>query len=141
MNAGGWLSNFDNGSLHLSYNFTTHGHNFGAMYLIKGGTNLGGGWKEGEDGYLTHSLFLSYGLKHRQRFFQVSAMAGPTINGGKGDEDSAHPGEFLNAGLGANVQALFTLLPEIGIGFELMGNLNPHNSYAIGHVTASIIID
>lgn len=71
---------------------------------------------------------IAAGQRYSKRFIMAAVFAGPSLN--YEHEFSLHPKRPVYAGFHFNQQIFFKPIPEIGLGIELMQNVNAYKSFA-----------
>ena len=120
--------NNNGATLNLSYSFNI-GHNFyKAGYSAKGDilhTSV-----PAKDGYQYQAVDVSIGKRWQSEWFQAALFAGPAYVFGKKRITYGNNEDYHTVGLNTDLQLLFRLANEVGIGVGLYGNVNFDHSYA-----------
>ncbi len=116
-----------NVSLNFNYIFSSHNNFYKVGYFIRGGFSQNP--SIGDDGYLYNSFDISIGKRLQTEWFQVAFFAGPSYVFGKKQISEDNDEKFNTIGLETDVQLLFRLANEVGIGIGLYGNLNFEKSF------------
>ena len=115
-----------NTNINLNYSFSIADNFYKVAYLKRGGLLT----RTGKDGYLYNAVDISIGKRLKSEWFQTSLFVGPSYIFG---EKNVTPGKyerFNTVGLETDLQLLFRLANEIGIGIGLYGNFNFKNNYS-----------
>ena len=114
--------------VNFDYSFSFHNSFYKIGYLAKGTAVLGGF----EDDHLKiKSVDFSIGRRFQSKWFQAAFFAGPAyIFGEKLLLAPYSIKKFNSVGIKSDIQLLFRLANEVGIGVGLYGNLNPIKNYA-----------
>ena len=115
-----------NTSVNFNYSFSLGDNFFKAGYLKRGGLLT----ITGKDGYLYNTIDISIGRRLQSEWFQASLFAGPTYIFGEKRVPSNDNEKYNAIGLNTDLQLLFRLANEVGIGLGLYGNLNFEKNYA-----------
>ena len=112
-------------ALNLSYNFSLAEKFFKVGYLLKCGM-MGG---LAEDGFLHKSIDISIGDRWQSEWFQSSLFAGPAFIFGEKKNSTGDRENYNTIGVETELQFLFRMANEVGIGLGLYGNLNFQKSF------------
>ncbi len=119
-----------NYSFSPSFSFLTGGTFFKVGYLTKGGFSFNRNIGVGEDGFLYNTIDLSIGKRLLSERFIACLFLGPSYIYGEERTPYGPYYKFRTFGLESDIQLLFRLANEVGIGVGLYGNLNFVNNYA-----------
>lgn len=125
MTVGGWINK--DVSLNLNYNFSLVNNFYKVGYFIRGGFSQNP--SVGEDGYLFNSIDISIGKRLQSEWFQASVFGGPSYVFGQKRVSSNDTEKYHTVGLETDIQLLFRVANEIGIGIGFYGNLNFTKNY------------
>lgn len=123
---GGWVER--NASLNLNYSFSICDNFYKVGYFIRGGFSQSP--SVGDDGYLFNTIDISIGKRFQSEWFQASVFAGPSYIYGEKRISQGNNENYNTVGLESDVQLLFRLADEVGVGVGLYGNLNFEKIYA-----------
>jgi hypothetical protein len=118
---GSW---FENRSIttNLSYNFSLGDNFYKVGYLSKGDDPVFGGY--GSDNIKIRSIDVSIGKRLQSKWFQTSLFVGPAYVYGSKLLINNSIDNFNTVGMETEIQLLFRLANEVGIGVGFYGNLN-----------------
>jgi len=111
----------------LNYSFSYHGFFYKVGYLTKGESFPFGGFN-GNNLHI-RSIDISVGKRLQSEWFQTSLFAGPSYVFGEKLLITDSIEKFNTVGLETDVQLLFRLADEVGVGIGLYGNLNFVKNY------------
>ena len=80
---------------------------------------------------------VSIGSKFKKRYYLVAAFVGPSVVFGEKIISETNT-KYTTLGLNINIQVFFNPLSELGIGIELINNLNNISSFSFLHFSISI---
>ena len=129
MTVGGMFMNDEISSI-LNYSFSLGNNFYKVGYFQRGGFSLSDTPTVGRDGYLYNTIDISIGKRFQSEWFQASVFAGPSYIYGKKRISQGNKEDYNTIGLGSDIQLLFRLADEVGVGVGLYGNLNFAKSYA-----------
>lgn len=126
---GGMLMfNKDLASINLNYSFSIDRNFYKVAYFSRGGVSQNP--SVGNDGYLYNTIDISIGKRLQSEWFQAAFFVGPSYLFGKKELSADNFEDYDTVGLQSDVQLLFRLADEVGVGVGIYGNLNFENSYA-----------
>lgn len=111
----------------ISYSFSLGDNFYKVGYLSKGDSFPFRGF--GSDNILIRSVDISFGKRLQSDWFQLALFIGPSYVFGKKLLQTDKIEKFNSIGLEADIQLLFRLANEVGIGAGLYGNLNSVKNY------------
>ncbi len=120
MTIGGWIDRDVN--LNFNYSFSLGPDFYKVGYFIRGGFSQNP--IPSTNGYLYHSVDISIGKRLQSKWFQASLFAGPSYIFGEKRVAANNNEKYNTIGLETDLQLLFRLADEVGIGLGLFGNLN-----------------
>jgi len=113
----------------FDYSFSYHSNFYKIGYLTKGTSLVFGGFED--DHLKIKSVDFSIGKRFQSKWFQAAIFAGPAYIFGEKLLLAPYSIEKFNAvGVKSDIQLLFRLANEVGLGFGLYGNLNVIKNYA-----------
>ncbi len=115
-----------NTTLNFNYSFSIADNFYKVNYLKRGGLFT----RTGRDGYLYNSFDISIGKRLQSKWFQGSLFTGPSYILGEKKITPGNNEKFNTIGLETDLQLLFRLANEVGIGIGLYGNLNFEKNYS-----------
>ena len=115
-------------NINANYCFSLMTNYYKVGYFMRGG--LSEEPTTDEDGYLIQSIDLSIGKRLQSKWFQASLFGGPAFVFGKRRISVFNDEKFNTVGLETDIQLLFRLANEVGLGVGLYGNLNFIKNYA-----------
>ncbi len=129
INGGIKLNNLNNLGVHLSYNFSLSSLYAQAIFSAQR-------IPDGEGSIEPLVTGLAIGSRYSRRFYLAAGFIGPSIVwGNKINTDKNY---FSTLGLNINGQLFFKLIPEIGLGIEVIQNFNTVKSFTSFHLSLSI---
>lgn len=126
ISVGGWIGK--NVSLNFNYSFSLGGNFYKVGYFTRGGFSQNP--SVGNDGYLFNTIDISVGKRLQSEWFQTSVFAGLSYVFGKKEISQGNYEKYYTLGLESDIQLLFRIADEIGLGVGLYGNLNFIKNYA-----------
>ena len=126
----GWMFNNDLMSSNLNYSFSLGNNFYKIGYFGRGGFSLSDTPTVGRDGYLYNTIDISIGKRFQSEWFQAAFFVGPSYLFGKKELSEDNFENYNTVGLESDIQLLFRLADEVGVGVGLYGNLNFEKSYA-----------
>lgn len=109
----------------LNYTFSL-GDNFFKVNSFGRGSILGG---PGENGFRYNSVDVSIGKRFQSEWFQATIFSGPAFVFGEQRQEHGNNNHFNTVGIQSDLQLLFRLANEVGIGIGLYSNLNFKSSF------------
>ncbi len=128
LTAGGMLTP-DVVSFNFDYSFSSENYFYKIGYLISGGFGFTSAPNIGDNGYLYKSIDFSIGKRLLSKWFQVAFFTGPSYLFGKKRTLNQDIIKYNTFGLQTDVQLLFRIANEIGLGIGLYGNVNFEKSF------------
>ena len=120
---GGFYFN-DNISGNISYSFAPENVFYKVGWTVQDEFNLS---SSGPD---FNSIDISIGKRIKKEWWQIVFFAGPSYVFGKQIITEQNRTDFYTIGVQSDIQILFRVANEFGIGIGLWGNLNPKRSLA-----------
>ncbi|OIP62075.1 MAG: hypothetical protein AUK34_03900 [Ignavibacteria bacterium CG2_30_36_16] len=118
-----------NYSFSPNFSFLSDDNFFKVEYFSKGGFSFSKNIEVGKDGFLYNTINLSIGKRILSDWFMACLFLGPSYVFGEKRTPYGPYEKFKTIGVGSDIQLLFRLANEIGIGVGLYGNLNFANNY------------
>jgi len=133
MSVGMFIENYKGITFDADYSFSLGDNFYKVGYLSKGGFSSDG--RPNEEGqYFFRSINVSMGKRFKSEWFQASLFCGPSYVYGNSYSNES----FTTISLATQVQLLFMLANEIGIGVGLQGNLNFVKNFGAVYVNITI---
>jgi hypothetical protein len=132
MTVGMFVENYKGITFDADYSFSIGDNFYKVGYLSKGSFWSDSPSEEGQ--HFFRSINISIGKRFLTEWFQASLFCGPSyVYGNSYNNDS-----FNAIGLATQVQLLFRLADEIGIGVGMQGNLNFVKNFGAIYVNISL---
>lgn len=123
-------------NINFNYTFSTGPNFYKVNYFVRSGFSQQANLTS--DGYLYRALDVSIGKRFQSEWFQIAGFVGLSFIFGEKRKGNDLTAKYSTLGTQTDLQLLYRIANEVGIGIGLYGNLNFEKSYGGANINITI---